>query len=83
MIDMSKIVGSSSDGASNLTGKHNGLFTLFRNETGSLVHNHCAAHKVNLVASDCFSSEEVFQTIDTAIKDLHNYYNNHKSKLSL
>ena len=80
---MSKIVGSSSDGASNLMGKHNGLFTLFRNEIGSLVHNHCAAHKVNLVANDCFSSEEVFQAIDTAIKDLHNYYNNHKSKLSL
>ena len=50
-LDMRKIRGIGTDGASTMIGKHNGVVTRLKAITPTAISVHCAAHRLNLASS--------------------------------
>ena len=46
-IQLQKVVGGTTDGASNILGKHSGVLTRLKDYCPFMIRNHCAAHRVN------------------------------------
>ena len=51
-IDMTKCIGSSTDGASNMQGQYKGFSTLLSSKSPNSIHVWCYAHVLNLVMAD-------------------------------
>ncbi|XP_070564482.1 uncharacterized protein C17orf113-like [Ptychodera flava] len=72
-----KVMGLGSDGASVMTGKHNGVAARFKRKNPFLVSVHCAAHRVALAATDASKRGKGVDKISdyrTTINNLYNFY---------
>ncbi|CAI5476524.1 unnamed protein product [Closterium sp. Yama58-4] len=67
-MSMDKLVGVSTDGASVMTGKKNGVVALLRKRCPWLVAVHCVAHREALAAKDAAKSFKEFNVIDKMIR---------------
>lgn len=55
-IDIKTVINSSFDGASNMSGKYNGLQAALKEIAPDMIYTHCYAHVLNLVMIDACSS---------------------------
>ncbi|GJP35753.1 hypothetical protein CLOM_g20280 [Closterium sp. NIES-68] len=76
-IPLSRLVGISTDGASNMVGNTNGLVTRLRHRVPWLVAMHCIAHREALAAKDAASKFPDFGVIDSIVSKIAN--NQHRS----
>lgn len=74
-IDMGKLVGLGSDGASNMVGKKGGLAALLReNVSNEIVNVHCLAHRLELSFRDVLKSNRLYEKLMTLLIGLHYFY---------
>ncbi|CAI7742771.1 unnamed protein product [Closterium sp. NIES-53] len=69
-IDLSKIVGISTDGARVMTGTSNGVVARLRQRNPYLVSCHCIAHREALAAKDAAEKVTEFNIIDQAVRNV-------------
>lgn len=55
-LDLKNIISSAFDGASNMSGKYNGLQAILKEVSPNMIYTHCYAHALNLVMIDSCSS---------------------------
>ena len=48
-----------------------------------MVINHCGAHKANLSIEDVVTKDPNYRKLETALKDVHNFYNYSKKQSKL
>ncbi|GLC66667.1 hypothetical protein PLESTF_000459000 [Pleodorina starrii] len=73
-IDMKKIVGFTSDGASVMVGEHKGVAALLKKECPGVLSLHCAAHKLALSCADLFKGDEELLLLDGMISKIYGYF---------
>ncbi|GJP45241.1 hypothetical protein CLOM_g4655 [Closterium sp. NIES-68] len=69
-VDLQKISGISTDGASVMTGEHHGLVARLRMRIPHLVGVHCIAHRESLAVKDAAAAFPDFKIIDAVIRAL-------------
>lgn len=74
-IDVKKVIGLATDGASVMTGAHAGLWSKVREMQPCLVGYHCIiAHRLQLACSDLFSSNAVCVEYDKLLSSLNAWF---------
>lgn len=73
-LDVKKMVGFCTDGASNMMGVHNGVVTKLKASCNLLIALHCAAHKTGLVMGDIATASPAFARIDSVLKSVHSVF---------
>jgi hypothetical protein len=72
-LSFKNLVGFSSDGASTMTGRINGVATQLKRKNPLLIDTHCAAHKLQLAIEDSLSDFE--QYFIEVVKKTSSYFN--------
>ena len=86
-LDYSALVGIGTDGASTMLGKHRGAVKVIRERQMEMqqddtcpmteaVGEHCAAHKLNLAASQVGDSVRYIKNFNSVLRQLYDFYNN-------
>ena len=75
-IDLQKVKGLGSDGASVVCGKHNGVGVRLQMDCPYLIHVHCAAHRVALVASNAARDTQKVADCRRVLNNVHFYFKN-------
>ena len=75
-IDMTKIIGFTSDGASVMVGEQKGVAALLKKECPDLLSFHCAAHKLALSCADLFKGDQDLMLLDSMISKIYGYFKN-------
>lgn len=75
-IDCRNVVGLGSDGASVMFGTHNGVGARMNAICPHLVHVHCVAHRVALVASNSAKDSQKVADFRRALNNIHFYFKN-------
>ena len=75
-IDIQKMIGISTDGASVMTGKHNGVVKRLRDEVPELIGVHCAAHRCSLAASQAAKFVPELQSYSRTVTSIFYYFSN-------
>jgi len=73
-LDVTRMVGFGSDGASVMTGKHNGVGTLLKKHANHMVVIHCMAHRLALVCVDAAKENPYMQDYRTKLGQLYAYF---------
>ena len=74
-LDFAKVSSLASDGASVMTGKHNGVGARLReNSSPYLIQIHCAAHRLALAAADACRFVSYFDEFQRLLKQVYFYY---------
>ncbi|XP_070546167.1 uncharacterized protein C17orf113-like [Ptychodera flava] len=73
-IDSRKVIGLGSDGASVMTGRHNGVGVRMRRVNPYLTQVHCAAHRVALASSDASKGVEQVAKYRRTVNSVYNYF---------
>ena len=72
-----------SDGASNMTGVHNGLSTRLRQVFPEMMQIHCLNHRLELAFRDVMKTNKQYEKLMTLLTGLHYFYQYHKQKQGL
>ena len=75
-IPMEKITSLASDGASVMTGKHNGVGAKLRKDLPHFVQIHCVAHKLALAVGQACRDISLFNEYQVTLKNIYRYFNN-------
>lgn len=78
-IDISKVKGFGSDGASVMVGKHSGVATRVKNLTPHCVNIHCMAHRFNLATAQASKNIPQMKDFEKTLSDLYYYFGGSKS----
>ena len=70
----SVLVGGGADGASVMSGCHEGVFQKLKRVYSWMIYIHCAAHRLNLVVTCYLSSNREAKSIITVYKSLHHIF---------
>lgn len=79
-LSFDNMVGFSSDGASTMTGRINGVAAQLKRKNAMLISTHCAAHKLQLAIQDSTSDFEQF--FIAVVKKTSAYFSNSSSRKS-
>jgi hypothetical protein len=81
-INIRKLCGIATDGASNMTGINAGVqVRLAQDVNAYLIGVHCMAHRLQLASSDAFATVPYLQTIEKVLTDVNGYFS-HSNKRS-
>lgn len=75
-LDMSKLRGIGTDGASTMIGCKNGVVTRLKSLVPSAIGVHCAAHRLNLASSQASVSVPYVKKFHTILRQLFDFFNN-------
>jgi len=75
-INLQKLIGISTDGASVMTGRHNGVVKRLRDEIPELIGVHCAAHRCSLAASQAAKFVPELQSYARTVSNIFYYFSN-------
>ncbi|XP_062618557.1 zinc finger protein 862-like [Saccostrea cucullata] len=75
-MQMHKLVGFGSDGASNMMGRKNGLISLIQREHSEVIGVHCLAHRMELAFKDVFRNDKNYVQLSTLLLGLFYFYKN-------
>jgi len=75
-LDMNKIRGIGTDGASTMMGCRNGVVAQLKRITPSAIGVHCAAHRLNLASSQAGESVPYIKKFNVIIRQLFDFYTN-------
>ena len=79
-IDKLKLASFSSDGASVMTGKRNGIAAKLRSEIMSLINVHCICHRLALACADVCDSVTYLQQVEKILYQLWSFFDNSAKK---
>lgn len=69
-LPLSQCRGQAFDGATNMSGKNNGVQALIKNEEGRALYVHCLAHNLNLCIQRTTSQCEIIQNVMEFVHEL-------------
>ena len=72
-LDVSFTVGFGSDGASVMTGKHNGVGAKLKRDVGHVFTIHCVAHRLALATSSAAERVDYISSYAGTLQAVHNY----------
>lgn len=72
-LDMANIVGEGFDGASNMSGKHNGVAARMKECSPLALYVHCYGHRLNLALQDAMTAVEPLRNALGTINGLYNF----------
>ncbi|XP_071154595.1 zinc finger protein 862-like [Mytilus edulis] len=75
-LDINKLYGISTDGASVMTGKKTGVVVRLREHVPTLIGVHCAAHKCSLATSQAARSITELQSYSRTVSNIFHYFSN-------
>ena len=78
-LDISKCLGFGSDGASVMTGRHNGVATRVKKRNPFCISIHCMAHRLNLCSSQASKDIPYLKTFEKTMTELYYYFGGSKS----
>ena len=78
-LDIRKCVGFGSDGASVMTGRHNGVATRVKRKSPHCVSVHCMAHRLNLCSSQASRGIPFMKSFERTCSDLYYFFGGSKS----
>ncbi|XP_077983943.1 uncharacterized protein C17orf113-like [Glandiceps talaboti] len=73
-IEISKVMGLGSDGASVMTGRHNGVGVRLKRQNVYLIHVHCVAHRLALAAADASRSVKKITEYKKTVNNIFNFF---------
>lgn len=72
-IELSKMIGIATDGASVMTGLNAGMVARLKRDVPNLVSFHCVAHREALASNDAFVMHNEFKYVDKVAKKLYEW----------
>ncbi|VDI74940.1 Hypothetical predicted protein [Mytilus galloprovincialis] len=81
-VDLSKIFGMGSDGASVMIGKHGGVSQLLKDTSPHLVEVHCVAHRLALACVDTAKEIPDIQFLESIVSTVYSYYKHSPTNLA-
>ena len=79
-LDVKKLTGLGSDGASVWTGKQNGVASLLRKESKVMLNVHCICHRLALACGDANNDVAYIETVEKILLQLWSFFNNSAKK---
>jgi len=73
-LDVSRMVGFGSDGASVMTGRLNGVGVMLQKQAHHMIQIHCMAHRLALVCVDAANKNPYMQEYRTKLGQLYSYF---------
>ena len=73
-VDISRVAGLGSDGASVMTGKHNGVGAILKRSNPFMLAMHCVAHKLALASENAASAVPYCNHHRSTLKGLYNFF---------
>lgn len=75
-LDMAKMRGIGTDGASTMMGRHSGVVARLKTITPSAISVHCAAHRLNLASSQAGDSVSYVKRFSNILRQLYDFFDN-------
>ena len=79
-LDISKLMGLSTDGASVMVGKTNGVAAKLRQSNDNLLNMHCVCHRLALACTDSCQELKFIKEVDDVLRQLWYYFHNSPKK---
>ncbi|KAM3598140.1 uncharacterized protein V6R79_014099 [Siganus canaliculatus] len=73
-LDMQKMVILTSDGASVMLGKHNGVAALLKRQIPHLTEQHCVAHREDLGIDDAWKNVPLMRDVETLLRTVYSTF---------
>ncbi|KAM3593003.1 uncharacterized protein V6R79_003550 [Siganus canaliculatus] len=73
-LDMQKMVMLTSDGASVMLGKHNGVAALLKRQIPHLTEQHCVAHREDLGIDDAWKNVPLMRDVETLLRTVYSTF---------
>lgn len=73
-LDLQKMVMFTSDGASVMLGKNNGVAAILRREIHHLCEQHCVAHREDLAVEDAWKQASLLHDIETLLRTVYTMF---------
>ena len=81
-LQVAKLTGFSSDGASVMMGEKSGVATQLRRQNPSLINIHCVCHKLALSCTDTNESLKYIKEVETWLKQLWYFFENSPKRMA-
>ena len=75
-LDMAKMRGIATDGASTMMGRHSGVVARLKTITPSAIGVHCAAHRLNLASSQAGDTVSYVKRFGNILRQLYDFFEN-------
>ena len=73
-LDLQRMVMLTSDGASVMLGRHNGVAALLRRKIPHLTEQHCVAHREDLGIDDAWKDVPLMREVETLLRSVYNMF---------
>ena len=81
-MDISKLMGLSSDGASVMVGKNNGVAAKLRQRNSKLLNMHCVCHRLALACMDTCQELKYIWEVEAVLRQLWYYFHNSPKRMA-
>ena len=81
-LNLEKLNGLATDGASVMLGKHNGVAAKLKEKAPALVNVHCVCHKLALACVDSVSSLNFIKNVETMLRQLWQWFENSPKRMA-
>ena len=75
-LDVAKMRGIATDGASTMMGRHSGVVARLKTITPSAIGVHCAAHRLNLTSSQAGDTVSYVKRFGSILRQLYDFFDN-------
>jgi hypothetical protein len=73
-VDVTNLMGISTDGASVMIGAENGVCSLFKKTNPFLISTHCIAHRLSLASNDAFKEYTSLLEVETTLRSIYKFF---------
>ena len=80
-LDISKLMGLSTDGASVMVGKNNGVAAKLRQRNSKLLNMHCVCHRLALACTDTCQELKYIWEVEAVLRQLWYYFHNSPKRM--
>jgi len=81
-LDISRLMGLSTDGASVMVGKNNGVAAKLRQRNSKLLNMHCVCHRLALARTDTCQELKYTREVEDVLRKLWYYFHNSPKKMA-
>ena len=81
-LDISKLMGLSTDGASVMVGKNNGVAAKLRQRNSKLLNMHCVCHRIALACTDTCQELKYIWEVEAVLRQFWYYFHNSPKRMA-
>lgn len=81
-LDINKLMGLSTDGASVMVGKNNGVAAKLRQRNSKLLNMHCVCHRLALACTDTCQELKYIREVEDVLRQLWYYFHNSPKRMA-